>query len=403
MFTSIDLPGIRATIKSWLPVEEIEAGALAQIGNAARHPEVADTVAIMPDCHVGYGVTIGSIFPTLNAIVPNAVGVDIGCGVAAVNTGMQLDRERMDRPLWQSWARQVGREVPTGFTWHTSPQPLGDLDRALRATELQPLIRKRAAVQLGTLGGGNHFLEAQVDERGYIWLMVHSGSRATGLKIANHYNQKAMEVTRKRDLGVEKDLSSLPLDDRIAQDYIHDMAWATDFALASRQRMISRMLAALQSQVERVASVSIDTDAEQFINIHHNFAELEEHHGQQVMVHRKGATSARHGQMGIIPGSMGSSSFIVRGRGNEDSLRSCSHGAGRRLGRRAAKKTITESEFALALEGTYSKPSMSYVDEAPGAYKNVQTVIDRQRDLIDVVHTLQPIITIKGDSKARED
>ena len=242
-----------------------------------------------------------------------------------------------------------------------------------------------------------------MDENNSIWLMVHSGSRGTGLKIANHYNQKAIEITQRRKLGVEKDLASLPLDDQVAQDYIDDMTWATDFASASRQQMLTRMGQAFFSAIE---SWNLPEDApaeEDVVNIHHNFAQLEEHHGQEVMVHRKGATSAYAGQVGVIPGSMGSNSFIVRGRGSDDSLMSCSHGAGRRMGRRAAKKAISEAEFILALEGTYSTASMSYADEAPGAYKNVRTVIDRQADLVEIGHVLKPIITVKGDSRTKDD
>lgn len=403
MHTRIDLPDTRAVINSWLPADDIESGALEQIGNTARHPEVASTVAVMPDCHVGYGVTIGTVFPTINAVLPNAVGVDIGCGMCAVNTGILLDREQMGKTFWRSWAGQVGRDVPTGFRWHKSPQDLGELDRPLRAAELQPLVRERAAVQLGTLGGGNHFLEAQVDEGGRIWLMVHSGSRNTGLRIANHYNELAIRSSEQRALAAGKDLASLPLDDQPGQDYIHDMGWATDFALASREQMLHRMLSALQRQVERIDMALVDTDPDPMINIHHNFAQLEAHGGDEVMVHRKGATSAYDGQLGIIPGSMGANSYIVRGLGNEASLKSCSHGAGRTMGRKAARKSISEADYVTSLQGTWTKPSMGYLDEAPGVYKDIETVIGRQADLVEIVHTLKPIITVKGDSKARDD
>jgi tRNA-splicing ligase RtcB len=297
----------------------------------------------------------------------------------------------------------VAREVPTGFSWHKASQKLGVLDRTLRASSLQHLLKEKAAVQLGTLGGGNHFLEAQVDQDGGIWLMVHSGSRNTGLQIANYYNHLAIAMSERRRLPVGKDLASLPLDEQIAQDYIEDMAWATDFAFASREQMGQKMLRALYRvlDVRRMTYAAADTLPS--INIHHNFAQLEEHGGESVMVHRKGATSAYEGQLGIIPGSMGSKSYIVRGLGNDESFRSCSHGAGRRMGRNAAKKSITPAEFAASLDGTYSKPSMSYVDEAPGAYKDVDVVINRQTDLVKIVHTLQPIMTVKGDSRAKED
>jgi tRNA-splicing ligase RtcB len=404
MTTTIHEPGFNAPIKTWLPVEEIETGALEQLYNAAKHPEVGPVVAAMPDTHVGYGVTIGCVFPTVKSIIPNAVGVDIGCGMCAINTGIQYDRERMDKNFWRAWSGNVARNVPTGFTWHKDARDLGALDQALRATELQQIIKDKAAFQLGTLGGGNHFLEAQVDKNNNIWLMVHSGSRHTGLRIANYYHQKAVTITHQRALAVGDDLSSLPLDDQLGQDYLHDMAWATDFALESRKHMLDALLLALHTSLALDGmAAAIPAPVETLINIHHNFAALEEHAGQQVMVHRKGATSAFDGQLGIIPGSMGTNSYIVRGRGNEESLKSCSHGAGRRMGRKAAQRAITEADFAASLEGTYSKPSMTYVDEAPLAYKDISVVIGRQADLVDIVHTLKPIITVKGDSRAKED
>jgi tRNA-splicing ligase RtcB len=400
---TIRSPEFNAEIRTWLPVDEIEPGAFEQLRNAAKHPEVGSAIAVMPDCHVGYGITIGCVFPTVNAVLPNAVGVDIGCGMCALNTGVRYDRERMNKSFWRQWAGQVTRDIPTGFNWHKRPQDLGPLDRPLRARGLQPLMADKAAVQIGTLGGGNHFLEAQVDERDHIWLMVHSGSRHTGLRIAGHYHKLAVDVSHRRGLAAGDDLASLPLDDQTGQDYLEDMTWATDFALESRKRMISRMREALWKELTADEIASAQAAPELFINIHHNFANLEEHDGMRLMVHRKGATSAFDGQLGIIPGSMGSASYIVRGLGNEASLNSCSHGAGRRMGRKAAHKEITATQFAASLEGTYSKPSMSYVDEAPGAYKDIDLVIQRQADLVEIVHTLKPIITAKGDSRARED
>lgn len=395
----------------WLPLEEVEAGALDQIRAATRHPDVAESlhVSVMPDCHVGYGVTIGSVVPTFNSVIPNAVGVDIGCGMCAVNTGIQLTEE-MGRDFWRAWAGQVMRDVPTGFATHKVPQDLGGLDRPLKAKSLQSLIEGKAAYQLGTLGGGNHFMEAQVDENGDIWLMVHSGSRHTGLRIANHYHELAIEQSGARGLHrvIDKDLSSLRLDSDAGQNYLHDMHWAEQFAFRSRLAMLSEMQKAFLSSVNKF---KIDHPMEegwrgyqpQMINIHHNFASLETHDGVEVMVHRKGATQAQDGQLGIIPGSMGTNSYIVRGKGSPDSLESCSHGAGRRMGRNAAKREFTTEQFAESLHGTHSKASGAYLDEAPMAYKDIDTVIGRQLDLIDIVHTLKPIMTVKGDSKAKED
>jgi tRNA-splicing ligase RtcB len=394
---TIEKPGYRVPVKAWIPPDEIEPGAMDQIDHAAAHPDVAAHVALMPDVHQGFGVTIGSVFPTQDVVIPNAVGVDIGCGMCAIDTGVPWDRERMDRNFWRHWSGQVARNVPTGFNTHRGRQPLGDLDRELRATSLQPLVREKGALQLGTLGGGNHFLEAQVDERGNIWFMVHSGSRHTGLRIAGHYNQLAKEITERHGRSTADDLAFLPLDEQTGQDYLADAEWATDFALESRTRMLQQMLAAFERELPP------DGPAGEMINIHHNFARAETHDGQDVIVHRKGATSAAAGELGIIPGSMGSPSYIVRGKGNPESLESCSHGAGRRMGRNVARKAITQSEFQESVAGTFSKASMNYVDEAPGAYKDIDTVIARQLDLVEIVHKLTPIITLKGDSRARED
>jgi tRNA-splicing ligase RtcB len=363
---TITAPDIRVPIKSWLPAPEIEAGAMDQLRAAANHPEAGSHIAVMPDCHVGYGITIGAVFPTVNAVIPNAVGVDIGCGVAALPTGVTLDPEKMNKNFWRKWSGRVAREIPTGFNAHKSPQPLGPLDRRLEAVGLQPLLKTKAALQVGTLGGGNHFLEAQVDEDDQIWLMVHSGSRHTGLRIAGHYNGAAIHSSDKRRLDAGKDLASLPLDDDTGQSYLADMGWATDFARESRRRMILAMADAFADQLaasnEPTAADLAISSVPDILDVHHNYARLEEHPGQAdptVMVHRKGATSAAAGELGIIPGSMGSASYIVRGKGNPESFSSCSHGAGRRMGRNAAKKAISEAEFAASLEGTYSRASRS--------------------------------------------
>lgn len=393
----IEEPGFNAPIKTWLPPEEIEEGAFAQLRSAARHPHVGSHVAVMPDCHVGYGVTIGCVFPTVNAVLPTAVGVDIACGVCAVRTGLTLHPRKHDARFWGDWANKVRRSVPTGFSSQKERQEWEGFGFRFKAPGLQPLLRDKAPLQLGTLGGGNHFLEAQADEENQVWLMVHSGSRHTGLRIAEHYTKLAEVVSAKRGENVPKDLSTLPLEDESGQNYLHDMEWATEFALESRYRMLEAMLEALRIDWEEIGG------REAFINIHHNFARVEEHGEQTVVVHRKGATSARNGEIGIIPGSMGTPSYIVRGLGNPESFSSCSHGAGRRMGRNQARKSITEAVLKASLKGTYTKPSLGFVDEAPGAYKDVTKVIAQQSDLIEIVHTLRPLITVKGDSRAKDD
>ncbi|MFL5758110.1 MAG: RtcB family protein [Thermomicrobiales bacterium] len=397
MYTVIASREQRVPIKAWLPPAEIEPAAMEQLKNAANHPDVEPHVSVMPDCHVGHGVTIGCVLPTENTLLPTAVGVDIGCGMCAVPTGVKFHPKRMDAGYWKKWGNSVQRSVPTGFYAHQQRQRWDGLEVSLCAQPLQLLLRDKAPFQLGTLGGGNHFLEAQVDENGQIWCMVHSGSRHTGLRIAAHYTDLAKALTELRGINVPPGLWSLPLEEQVAQDYAHDMTWATDFALESRYRMLEAMLEAFGLGVEDVGGrIAV-------INIHHNFAQIEEHQGRLLVIHRKGATSARPGEMGIIPGSMGAPSYIVRGLGNEESFASCSHGAGRKMSRTQAKKTIGEDALKSALKGTFTAPSKGVLDEAPQAYKDVTKVIARQTDLIEVIHTLRPIMTIKGDSKARDD
>lgn len=401
--TRYELDGTRVPVWSWLPPDEIEPAALEQLRAASGHPDAALRLAVMPDCHVGFGVTIGSVFPTVDAVVPNGVGVDIGCGMTAVPTGVALDTERMDKRFWRTWSGAVQRAIPTGFNVHETPQPLGDLDRELRAGPLRQLVAGRAATQLGTLGGGNHFLEAQADETGQVWLMVHSGSRHVGLRIAKHYHERAVSLEERRGIVTPRDLAALPLSEQIGQDYLHDMGWAADYALENRNRMLTAMTAAFLATLERDGLDTPDPHPAERITIPHNVARAERHEGLDLIVHRKGATSAAEGEIGIIPGSMGTPSYIVRGLGNPDSLMSCSHGAGRTMSRRSARERITPEAFAASIAATYSKPSGGIRDEAPGVYKDIETVIGRQRDLVDIVHTLRPIITVKGDSRARDD
>jgi tRNA-splicing ligase RtcB (3'-phosphate/5'-hydroxy nucleic acid ligase) len=375
-------------VRHWLPIHEIEQGAMEQLRNAASHPEALHHIAVMPDCHQGYGIPVGSIMLTNKAVIPNAVGVDIGCGVAALNTGLPLE-DGMDKSFWRNWSGQVARDVPTGFSVQRSRQKLGELETALRARPLQPLLGEKAAVQLGTLGGGNHFMEAGLSDAGEIWLVAHSGSRHTGLRIADHYHKMAVALKPARGLDAPDSLASLPIDDQTGRDYLLDMDWAARFAAENRARMLTRMAGAL----------GLEMSPGQVIEVPHNLAWLT---GDEV-THRKGATPARKGQLGIIPGSMGTPSYIVEGLGNPDSFESCSHGAGRKMSRSAARSEITEAEFATSLAGTYSKASMRYVDEAPGAYKDIDVVMERQSDLVSIVHRLTPIITLKGDSRAKED
>lgn len=390
----------RVLVLSWLPEEEIEEGALQQIENAAKHPDVSAHIAIMPDVHQGFGVTIGSVFPTKGVVVPNAVGVDIGCGMAAMKTSVRYDPSLMGKEFWRKWSGKVKREVPVGFNVHPNRTfaALGSLGGGLEAAELLPVMEAKAPAQLGTLGGGNHFLEAQVDQHGTIWLMVHSGSRHTGLRIANHYHKLAVAIDERSDEEKKDGLSALPLSEDIGQNYIRDHLWAKRFAKRSRRQMVDRMRDGLEAMGQ-------DAEIVHLIDCSHNYVAQEEHDGQTLMVHRKGATGAEVGEEGIIPGTMGSTSYIVLGKGNPQSLSSCSHGAGRKMGRNVARKTFAEQDFneAMSRSGSFTKVSMGVIDEAPMAYKDVTEVMARQTDLVDVLYTLRPLMTIKGDSKARDD
>lgn len=384
--------------KVWVDdLGKVEEQAVNQIKTMLQLRPLFNHIAIMPDTHLGKGAVVGGVVALKNAVCPNIVGVDIGCGMSAYRTSVKLNDE-MGKDFWRAWKSIVDRSVPTGFHSHKERQQttIGsvELQIELKAKELQKFMDEKVPYQVGTLGGGNHFLEAQVDEEGYIWFMVHSGSRHTGLQIAEYYNKKAKELNTKYFTDTPTDLWFLPLDEQYGQDYLYDMNWAIGFALESRWRMLEEMVRALDKLLDIQETQNVRKSG---INIHHNFAGIEHHFGHDVVVHRKGATQARDGQIGIIPGSMGTSSYIVSGKGNADSFASCSHGAGRTMSRTQARKQFTSEDIRKSLEGTYTKPSEKHLDEIPMAYKNIDDVIDAQRDLIAVAHTLKPIITIKGE------
>jgi tRNA-splicing ligase RtcB len=343
----------------------------------------------MPDVHVGKGAVVGAVVATEGCVVPNIVGVDIGCGMSAVCTGIKFEKS-MDKTFWRMWKSKVDRQVPTGFAAFRTVQDWEGFDSKLCAESLQELVDKKAVYQLGTLGGGNHFLEAQVDEKGYLWFMVHSGSRHIGLRIAVYYNEQAQRLNKKMNASLPPDLWFLPLSHELGQAYLKDMEWASRFALENRWRMLEKAVLAFGAKIDV---------REKGINIHHNFARIEQHFGRKVVVHRKGATSAKAGEIGIIPGSMGTKSYIVKGLGNEEAYSSCSHGAGRRMSRNEARKTITEADFAESLKFTFTRPSIKIIDEAPAAYKDIDMVIKNQKDLVEVVHVLTPIISVKGEGE----
>ena len=379
----------RIPIMIW--TEQIEEGALVQAKNLANVPYAYNHIAIMPDCHQGYGMPIGGVMAAAGAIVPNAVGVDIGCGMCAVRTSL----ETIQKSRLKSILEQVRQAVPVGFTHHKydqdegyMPERKGDLPVAER--EYGSALR-----QIGTLGGGNHFIEIQKGSDGRIWIMVHSGSRNIGKQVADHYNLAAVRNAEKWDTGVPKawQLACLPEGSKEAKQYQGEMQFCVDFAFNNRKLMMDRILEILSVQYK--GDIAFDP----MVNIAHNYAARENHYHRSLFVHRKGATRALPGQTGIIPGSQGSASYVVRGKGNPQSFMSCSHGAGRRMGRKQAVRELSFNEEVRKLEEKgilHSIRSKKDLDEAGGAYKDIDKVMADQEDLVDIVVRLAPLGVIKG-------
>jgi tRNA-splicing ligase RtcB len=379
-------------IKLWL--DDIEAGAFEQAKNLANLPFIFKHVAVMPDAHQGYGMPIGGVMATDEVVIPNAVGVDIGCGMCAVKTSLtSLSTDKIKAVL-----SGIRKTVPLGFQHHKKKQDpsLMPETKGLPLSDF-PIIAEEynnALTQLGTLGGGNHFIEIQKGNDGHIWLMIHSGSRNLGFKVANHYNRLAIELNRKwgSEIPEKWQLAFLPIENATGQKYLREMRYCVEFSYANRKLMMERVKDALLAVVPFVTF-------EPIINIAHNYAALEMHFHKNVMVHRKGATSAREGEIGIIPGSQGSPSYIVRGQGNTESFQSCAHGAGRKMGRKQAQRQLNLAQEQKRLEDQGIIHSIRHVrdlDEAAGAYKNIDEVIENQIDLVEVLVELRPLAVIKG-------
>ena len=375
----------RIPIYLWL--DDIEKGALEQAIHLANLPFAFKHIAIMPDCHQGYGMPIGGVLATREVIIPNAVGVDIGCGMIAVETSLKdIPPDQLKEVLGA--ARQA---IPVGFDHQKDDQAWTGFDHAPDTRVIQEEISS-ARRQLGTLGGGNHFIEVQKEAAGdgHIWLMIHSGSRNFGYKVARYYHDLAVKMsTRWRSEIPNKDLSCLPMDTNEGQDYFRSMKFCLDFAQANRSLMMVRL-------VEILAAITGAATLRE-INIHHNYAAFENHYGRDVLVHRKGATRATSGLTGIIPGSMGTPSYITCGQGNPESFMSSSHGAGRRMGRNEAKRSLDlnaeQAKMKGILHGLRGKRDL---DEAPGAYKDIDQVMVNQEDLVRIEHKLLPLASIKG-------
>jgi len=377
----------RIPIKLWL--DDIEEGALAQAKNLANLPFAYKHIAIMPDAHQGYGMCIGGVCAVKDVVSPNMVGVDIGCGMTAIKSDIIIEEITEDK--LKEWMSEIRRLIPIGLGKHNKTASANEIFRD--APDI-PIIQQEltsARKQLGTLGSGNHFVEIQKDEDGFIWVMIHSGSRNLGYKTARVYNDLAKDFCAQWYSDIPNtDLAFLPLATPEGKEYIEAMNFCMKFAFANRSMMMALVMLTMS-----------DTMADRFpelaINIHHNYATMEHHFGQNVMVHRKGATLARKGTIGIIPGSMGTNSYIVEGLGNPESFNSCSHGAGRRMGRGQATRELNLEEEQKKMEGIIGGPrTVKELDEAPGAYKPIETVMKNQEDLVKILHTLKPLASVKG-------
>jgi tRNA-splicing ligase RtcB len=376
----------RIPIKLWL--EDIEEGALEQAKDLANLAIAFSHIAIMPDAHRGYGMPIGGILAAKDAIVPNAVGVDIGCGMCSLRTNLH----HIERDELKDVMGKIRETVPMGFNHHPEQQDEAWMPPLADGLPIVSQEYERGRYQVGTLGGGNHFIEIQLGSDGYVWIMVHSGSRNVGFTVANHYHERAKEETGKRQDDVPEDLSYFLRGTEEYENYFREMNYCIEFALQNRKLMMERVKEAF---VEVMPSVEFSN----FINKPHNFAAWETHYGEEVMVHRKGATRAEKGEWGMIPGSQGTSSYLVTGKGNPLSFNSCSHGAGRIMSRAQARRTLDiEKEKAQLKElgVIHALRHKSDLDEAPGSYKDIEEVMALQQDLVEIEVKLQPLAVIKS-------
>jgi tRNA-splicing ligase RtcB len=385
-------------VKAWIDGVEFEESARQQVAAMASLPFVHSHIAIMPDVHMGIGATVGSVVPTLGAIVPAAVGVDIGCGMVAQRTTLRATDLPDDLgPL----RHEIERSVPVGFALHRNVPASVDRAWAPLAAGLDAILAKHPKVatkspraQLATLGGGNHFIEIVLDETDAVWVVLHSGSRGIGNRIGTYFIERAKEEMQRLGIGlVDRDLAYLSEDTAHFDDYVEAVSWAQDYAKTNRGVMLERVLGAMRDPKLGLPSFAL---AERAVDCHHNYVAREHHFGANVFVTRKGAVRAGLGELGIIPGSMGARSYIVRGKGNADSFESCSHGAGRRMGRKEAARRYTVADLERQTAGVECRKDAGVIDETPAAYKDIDAVMAAQSDLVDIVHTLKQIVCVKG-------
>lgn len=393
--------GEKRPIKIW--TDEVEDQALEQLKNLAGLPFIAPNgVAVMPDVHAGIGSTVGTVIATDRAIIPAAVGVDIGCGMNAVR--LSLKAHQLPDSL-KKIRDQIERDVPLGaggrhqrdseITELAALLPIDDVPEAVAAIfgGARYKALDKALPQLGTLGSGNHFIELCVDENQDVWVMLHSGSRGVGNMIGKHFIEKAKRRMEQFFITLpDSDLAYLPEDTEDFKDYVDAVSWAQDYALSNRKVMMQAVLKALERTIPTPFTIT-----QEAINCHHNYVERENHFGRNLWVTRKGAIRAREGDLGIIPGSMGQRSYIVRGKGNPESYCSCSHGAGRVMSRSEAKRRFTLADLAAQTEGVECRKDEDVLDEIPGAYKRLDVVMENQKDLVEVVHTLKAVLCVKGN------
>ncbi|MCA9550560.1 MAG: RtcB family protein [Myxococcales bacterium] len=401
----IDVHGGRP-IKTWTRGVPLEAMAKRQLENAARLPFIHKWLAVMPDVHAGLGATIGSVIPTDRAIIPSAVGVDIGCGMMAVRTSLTAS----DLPDNLASVRSaIERAVPHGRTddggpwdrgaWSDLPEPhakawVGLKTRWAAIVEDHPKLGRGVTEKhLGTPGTGNHFIEVCLDEADRVWVMLHSGSRGVGNRVGRHFIELAKKDMRIYHIRLpDQDLAYLSEGTEHFGHYVRAVGWAQDFARTNRDLMMQAVLTAMRHDKALPAFTTDDVA----VNCHHNYVEKEHHYGQDVWVTRKGAVRAREGDLGIIPGSMGARSFIVRGKGQPESFCSCSHGAGRVMSRTEAKRRFTVEDHAKATAGIECRKDAGVLDETPAAYKDIDAVMAAQADLVEIMHTLRQVVCVKG-------
>jgi tRNA-splicing ligase RtcB len=374
-------------IKLWTPVQDVESQALDQLKNIAALPWVFKHVAVMPDVHYGKGATVGSVIASKEAISPAAVGVDIGCGMGAVLTNLRAE----DLPDSLATIRaDIEAGVPVGFNSHdkskTKKKTVMDRFKDLFAPVKD--LEKRASEQVGTLGGGNHFIELCLDTEGRVWLVLHSGSRNIGKSLAEYHISKAKKLAHNSHLP-DPDLAAFLAGTDELKEYWHDLDWAQQYAFENRATMKDIIMGVLRKHFPQMKELD-------YITCHHNYVSKENHYEEDVMVTRKGAIYAGAGTYGIIPGSMGTKSYIVRGKGNVESFCSASHGAGRRMSRGQAKREFTLEDFAEQTAGVECRKDQGVLDEIPGAYKDIDTVMENQKDLVEIVAELKQVLCVKG-------